>query len=125
MPATSGPHWLTAPVAGAPLGAPARWGVYGEALPDEVLVHNLEHGGIGLHYNCPVGCPDTVDALEGFVSSNSSQFIVSPYHGMKPKVAVTAWRRVLYLDVVDADAILQFIRQYKRQAPEDVPGNMF
>lgn len=35
-PATSGPHW----------GAPARWGAYSAQLPDERLVHNLEHGGI-------------------------------------------------------------------------------
>lgn len=125
VPATSGPHWSTKPAAGDPWGAPARWGVYAEALPDEVLVHNLEHGGIGLHYNCPVGCPDTIEALKGFVPANLSQFIVSPYTGMKTKIAVTAWRRVIYLDDVDADAIRGFIRQYKGKAPENVPGNMF
>ncbi len=125
VPATSGPHWLTKPAAGAPQGSPARWGVYAEALPDEVLVHNLEHGGIGLHYNCPVGCPDTIEALRGLVSSNPSQFIVSPYPGMPTKIAVTAWRRVIYLDTVDADVIRRFMTQYKGKAPENVPDNMF
>ena len=37
-PATSGWHL------GQPL-APAPWGVHDEVLRDEVLVHNLEHGG--------------------------------------------------------------------------------
>ena len=41
VPATSGwhyPFW-------------ASWGVHGNVIPDEVLVHNLEHGGVGVHYN--------------------------------------------------------------------------
>jgi hypothetical protein len=44
VPATSGWHY------GQP-DAPVAWGVYAVALVDEVLVHNLEHGGIGVHYN--------------------------------------------------------------------------
>jgi hypothetical protein len=42
-PPASGPHWP----------APAFWGIYGWVLPEEWWVHNLEHGGIVLLYNCP------------------------------------------------------------------------
>ncbi len=88
-PATSGPHWFTDRTTLAPYGAPARWGVYTEPLPDEVLVHNLEHGGVGLHYDCPAGCPESVQALHDLVPGGGSLFILSPYSGMPKKIAVT------------------------------------
>lgn len=124
-PATSGPHWQTAPSTLAPYGAPARWGEYEEALPDEVLIHNLEHGGIGLHYNCPEGCADVVDQLRSLLPSSKSQFILSPYPGMQSKIAVTGWRHHMLMDQVDREKILEFIREYQNRAPESVPGNMF
>jgi hypothetical protein len=126
-PATSGPHWHTAPTTLAPYGAPARWGVYEERIPDEVLIHNLEHGGIGLHYDCPDGCPEIVQGLEDVVPSNPSLYIMSPYAGLPApyKIAITAWRHHMYLETVDREKILEFIREYQNRAPESVPGNQF
>lgn len=43
-PASSGPHYNDA-------NAPAQWGVYIEQLPDEVFLHNEEHGGVVVTYN--------------------------------------------------------------------------
>ena len=123
-PATSGPHWFAAETpAGVP--APARWGTYDEPLPDEVLVHNLEHGGIGLHYDCPEGCADIVSQLEDFIPRNRSQFILSPYSGMESRIAITAWRHHMFLDEIDEDAIVEFIEAYQDRALESVPGNSF
>ncbi len=126
-PATSGPHWSTRPTSAAPSGAPARWGTYTEVLPDEVLVHNLEHGGIGLHYDCPSGCPDIVTALQKIVPSNPSLFVLSPYRGIPAPytVAITAWRYHLFLESVDLAIIAKFIDEHQDNAPESVPGNMF
>lgn len=124
-PATSGPHWSTTPAPGAPHGAPARWGIYSEVLPDEVLVHNLEHGGIGLHYNCPSGCPEIVAALSALVPPGASQFIVSPYPGAPARVAVTAWRRLMLLDTADSERIKTFISNYQDKAPESIKVNLF
>jgi hypothetical protein len=42
-PPASGSHWYW----------PAIWGVHQEVLPREWWVHNLEHGGVVLLYNCP------------------------------------------------------------------------
>ncbi len=51
-PPASGPHWPW----------PAPWGPHHEVVPREWWVHNLEHGGIVLLYNCPYpsdgGVPD-------------------------------------------------------------------
>lgn len=124
-PATSGPHWQTAPTTLAPYGSPARWGFYDEPLPDEVLIHNLEHGGVGMHYDCSDGCDDLVKQLKDLVPSSKSQFIVSPYPGMPKKIAITAWRHLMYLDEFDQEKIIEFIREYQDRAPESVPGNPF
>jgi hypothetical protein len=123
-PATSGPHWI-GPTTPAGVPAPARWGVYSNELPNEVLVHNLEHGGIGIHYDCDSACPEIIAALETIVPSSPSQFIVSPYSGMPSKITITSWRHHLNLDEVDIEKIQQFIDEYKDRAPESVTGNMF
>lgn len=123
-PATSGPHWFEADTpAGVP--APARWGVYSDPLPDEVLVHNLEHGGIGIHYDCPNGCEDLVNQLDDLLPRNKAQFIMSPYSGMESQIAITSWRHHLFLDEFDEEQILDFIDAYQDRAPESIPGNSF
>ncbi len=123
-PATSGPHWFDSDTpAGVP--APARWGVYDTPLPDEVLIHNLEHGGIGFHYDCPTGCDELVRQLEDLLPRNKSQFIMSPYSGMESQIAITAWRHHLFLDEFDEEQILDFIDAYQDRAPESIPGNSF
>ena len=43
-PPTSGEHWPT----------PATCGFYEEGLPDERVVHNMEHGNIVVSYNLPL-----------------------------------------------------------------------
>ena len=124
VPATSGPHWFGANTAAA-VPAPARWGRYVEVLPDEVLIHNLEHGGIGFHYDCEDGCPEIVKALDDLIPRNPVQYIMSPYPGMPSKIAITAWRHHLYLDEVDEEQIKRFIEEYQDRAPESVQSNHF
>jgi len=46
-PPTSGPHYS---VRGE---APLPWGFYARQYPPEDWVHNLEHGGVVILYNCP------------------------------------------------------------------------
>jgi hypothetical protein len=124
-PATSGPHWQARTTTVDGVSAPAKWDVYEVALPDEILLHNLEHGGIGLHYDCPDGCPELVAQLESLVPRNRAQFIVAPYPTMESKIAITAWRHHLFLDEFDEAAINEFIDEYQDRAPESVPGNLY
>ena len=53
-PPTSGQHWGN---------TWAEWEMYGDPIPPEVFVHNLEHGGIVLLYRCDTPCPDLVAQL--------------------------------------------------------------
>ena len=100
-PATSGWHYEQ------PL-APARWGIHDEALEDEVLLHNLEHGGVGVHYNCPEGCDELVDQLSSIVRG-SSKVIMSPYPDMDTKISLTAWTFIDQFEEFDLQRIEDFI----------------
>lgn len=121
-PATSGPHW-SGP------GAPLPWGIYKEPQEDEALVHNLEHGGIGMHYNCR-DCPELVERLEQLYNEyssrnrlplfpNSSKIIVSPYYDAPSRISLTAWGRIDQFDDFDEGRITRFLDAYRSKvAPE-------
>ncbi len=112
VPATSGWHYGDA-------SAPAPWGVHGAALPDEILVHNLEHGGVGIHYNCPDGCDELVSQLKG-IADRMGKVILSPYPGMDTRIALTAWTFLDAFDEFDKDRVEDFARAHESSpnAPE-------
>jgi hypothetical protein len=112
-PPTSGPHWATT----------AAWGVYDEPVPDEVQVHNLEHGGVILQYSCD--CPEAIDILEQFASPAVGYpvlVITAPYPDMEADVALTAWGRILELSAeeVTADVVREFVEAFIDQGPERI-----
>jgi hypothetical protein len=88
-----------------------------------VLVHNLEHGGIGVHYNCPNGCEDLVRQLAAIVNqsvNDGKKVIMSPYPGMDTAVALTAWTFIDSLDEFDERRVRDFISAHESSsnAPE-------
>jgi hypothetical protein len=116
VPATSGYHYSDG-------GAPARWGVYTEPLEDGVLLHNLEHGGIGIHYDCPDGCADLAEQLTEIADRADTEglkVLLSPYPGMDTPVALTAWTFIEKLEGFDGDRIRSFINSHESSpnAPE-------
>ena len=124
-PATSGPYWYIKPDVEdlAKEGAPIKWGIYDKEIADEILIHNLIRGGIGIHYNCPDGCKTLVKKLKDIIPGNKSQFVMSPYSGMPSKIAITSWRHLMYLDEFDSERIKEFITSYQDRAPQSIPGN--
>lgn len=103
QPPTSGPHY----------GSLARWGVHSEPIPDELQVHNLEDGGVGLWYNCPDGCPELVSQLETVVERYHEGVLLAPYPGMEARIALTAWNRIDRLEELDEERITRFIRAFR------------
>jgi hypothetical protein len=103
-PPTSGPH-------SDPL---AEWGIHEESVPEWNQVHNLEDGGVIIHYNCPDGCPDIVAELEAIVrEKGEDQLILHPYTNMDSRIALTAWTRMLTMEDVDRGKIEDFIDEYR------------
>jgi len=108
-PPTSGWHYIN----------PAAWGVYTETLPDEQLIHNLEHGGIWMSYQDPTDQTIINDLLD-IASRFPSHIIVEPRPANDSPVAVAAWGQLLKMDTVDKETIYAFIRRYRKNGPENV-----
>jgi hypothetical protein len=112
-PPTSGPH-----------GPSVDFGVHEEAVPGESLVHNLEHGGVAVLYDCSAGvpldeaqCRELRDQLAVIVQSGFSAgklVLLAPYAGMEHRIALTAWRTLDTLDEFDAARIQGFIDHFER-----------
>jgi hypothetical protein len=88
-----------------------------------VLLHNLEHGGIGVQYDCPDGCKELVDQLADIVRRALDQdlkVIMSPYPGMETRIALTAWAFIDRLDEYDEARVTEFIQAHESSpnAPE-------
>lgn len=105
-PPTSGPHYAQ----------PANWGFYDEPIPDERLVHNIEHGGIWISYT---GSDDeTAVALKSIAKRNSGSVIVTPREANDDPIVVASWGRMMRLSQVDEVRIQKFIDMYINQSPE-------
>jgi len=102
-PPTSGPHY----------GSLARWGIHTEPIPDELLVHNLEDGGVGIWYDCPDGCPELVSQLESVAERYHEGVLLAPYPGLDTQIALTAWTRIDRFDEFDEERIERFIRAFR------------
>ncbi|MDR7420175.1 MAG: DUF3105 domain-containing protein [Armatimonadota bacterium] len=98
----------------------APWGVHRTAIPDEVIVHNLEHGGIWISYR-DASDAALIEKLETLVARYRSKVILTPRPQNDAPVAVAAWTRLMKLDGYDEEKIVRFIDAYKNKGPERVP----
>ncbi len=80
----------------------AEWGVYNSPIPPEFFVHNEEHGGVVLLYNCPSGCPGVVSALTAVLEAQpadpicagsgvNARMLLTPDPSLDVPVAAAAW----------------------------------
>jgi hypothetical protein len=129
-PPASGPHW---PVWSA-------WGAFTDSVvPRERWVHNLEHGGVVLLFNCPpdggaigdgaasAGCPEVGQSLAFLRSERSNdkfgvvRVLVTQDPLLPARVGAVAWLWSWLGDTVDVDLIRCFINRRYGRGPEDAP----
>jgi hypothetical protein len=84
FPPSSGPHYQS----------PAPWGIYEDPVPQTILVHNLEHGGIVIQYG-KVG-EETVREIQSFYQDDPYGLVVAPFPRLGKSVALTAWNEPAY-----------------------------
>lgn len=109
------------PTSGWHYGTPADWGVSKEEIPQERLVHNLEHGGVVIQYKSELDA-QTIAKLEDLKNSEfECKLVVTPYKGLDNNIAVSAWQRLYKSDTYDEETVKNFIRKYRNRAPELVP----
>ena len=116
FPPTSGNHW--------PPHVIQRCGFYADGLPDEVVLHHLEHSNIVVSYNLPD--PAQVDLLRdvmGGIGVANIWGITRSYDSIpQGQVAVAAWGVLDTMDGVDENRITRFVEAYAGNlGPESIP----
>lgn len=106
-PPTSGPHWPS----------PAGCKVYNEEVPDEAVVHSLEHGAVWVSYK-NIEDKDLVAKLEEVANRNPGKLILSPRSANDSDIALVSWNRLLELEAFDENQITEFIKSNRNNAPE-------
>lgn len=115
------PYNSNPPTGGWHYATPANWGVYTSQLPEEQLVHNLEHGGIVVQYKLSLD-KAIIAKLEDLKKSGfECKLVVAPYSNMDKNIALTAWGRLYASDTFDETTIKNFIQKYRETGPESVP----
>ena len=105
----------TPPTSGDHASAAIRCGFYGEEVPDEFVVHNMEHGNVIMSYNladsAAVGrLKEIHDSLEG-----GDRWLVTRFYTEIPEgdIAMTAWGVLDQFTGIDEVRISKFLEAYK------------
>lgn len=114
---SSGPHYAK----------PAAWGISDKEIPDETLIHNMEHGGIVIAYR-PDLAAEQITKLKSLVMGlgESSQFkevkaVLVPRSANTKSIELGAWTYTLNLDSLDEAKITDFYNGHLDKGPELVP----
>jgi hypothetical protein len=127
-PPTSGPHY----------GQTAVWGSYEEPVPLVQTTHNLEHGGVIIHYG--PGVPQAeVDKLKGdFYLDDPNGIVISPLPSNGNRITLSAWTApdvatgtsdrgrgwLATCTKFDEGAFEAFLDAHRYQGPERLPPEL-
>jgi hypothetical protein len=113
FPPTSGPHSPNT----------VKYGYYEEALPFQLLVHNLEHGDIVIYYqpSLPEETKGHLRYLSKF-TEESSGVIVVPNEKIEGEVVATAWTKKMTMSHFNEEKLGKFIYEFIFEGPEKLPS---
>ena len=113
-PPTSGPH----------SSSPAQPGFYDTPVPDENVVHNLEHGYVVVSYDCDklTDCDTVKENLKSLMNKyNNFKVMAVPRSNVDAPIAVTAWQRIDKMETYDEARVTAFIDARRNKGPEKTP----
>lgn len=117
------------PLSGAHNARWADWGVYDRPVPFKYQIHNLEHGGVFIHYGRDVSV-ESVNALRQMWVGDPAYLLVAPDTAAAfPRGGVVAgsWQRWIScpdFSPAKLPAVAAFVAAYRGRGPESVlPGN--
>jgi hypothetical protein len=118
-PPTSGPHY--------PIWAAYK--TYTTPVDRGFYVHDLEHGGVVIAYNCPSGCDADLALLADFLSARPAdpactppvkfRVVVTPDPLLDVRFAAAAWGAALKSSCFDLPALAAFLDAHYAMAPEN------
>lgn len=110
---TSGPH-----------ANPAQWGVSEQELPDESIIHNMEHGGVIISYR-PDLDPAIVEKLKGLFAKpyavstfTPNKAIVMPRANQEKPIVLASWNRILEIDTFNQQTLIDYYLGNVSKSPE-------
>jgi hypothetical protein len=138
---TSKPKWNSSPPTSGPhFGQTAVWDAYDEPVPLVQTTHNLEHGGVIIHYGPDV--PEAeVDALRTWYNETDDPngLIISPLPTNGDKITLSAWTApdastggtrdrgrgfLASCTTFDEAAFSAFIDEHRYKGPERIPPEL-
>lgn len=131
MPSGTPIEWSSNPPAtGAHFPSWAGWDRIYDTLERGYWLHNAEHGGVMLLYNCPTDCPEILDELVAVARAAApdptctapvTKRIIIAKDPLLPdgtQVAAVAWNRYYTASCFD-EYVHTFVRTQYRHGPED------
>jgi hypothetical protein len=103
------------PTSGRHRPAPALWGIYDSPIDQDILVHNLEHGGLVVQYGDGVA-PETRVKLRDAVLKDRDFMLLDPYPKLGNKISYTMWTRLVECTGFD-ERVMDGLRGKRNQAP--------
>ena len=107
------------PAGGAHDPTPLACGFYDSEVPDENVVHSLEHGVVWVTYRPDISDAE-LDTLRGI--GRQRETIVSPLPEQSSPVIATAWERQIQLSGANDPRLDQFIRAFRDAPSSPEPG---
>jgi hypothetical protein len=121
------------PTSGRHYQIPAEDGAYGEAPPDEAVVHTLEHGRVVVWFKPNLPKDDRADLKAWFDKEEGFQTLLVPRRDMDAQIAMSAWNgdpapngtgRIMLCTEINEktwDALQAFADEHRSRGPEPVP----
>jgi hypothetical protein len=112
-----------------------KWMKHDQPLPRSHYVHNLEHGGVALLYNCaalPAGtnCADVVAGLQAIVAAQprdpictdpiNARLLITADPLLDVPVAAAAWQVIYRAHCFDATTLTAFVNDNYAHGVEDL-----
>jgi hypothetical protein len=112
------------PTSGTHSVQPASWGVSLVELPNEAVVHNMEHGGVVVSYKATTD-KETIDKLTALLSKPYSnkdflptKVILMPRSDQTAEIVLASWRRSQELSEYDEAKIIDYYNSNIGKSPE-------
>lgn len=110
---TSGPH-----------SQPVSWQVYDQQVPDQNIIHNMEHGGVVVSYR-PDLDPAIVDRLKKLFSKpyarkdfTPGKAILMPREGQEKPIVLASWNHIFEMDTFDEETLVEQFFKNIGKSPE-------
>ncbi len=102
------------PTSGWHVGYLADWGSYDYVVPDEVLLHNMEDGGVVLWYKMGTHEENlaNIERLEE-VARGYRRTVIAPRQDLETPYALTAWQRKQNFEAVNETEMRAFLEAFE------------